>query len=56
MSFINKHLRKHDFITGKPGRIIIYGTAGEIIGFKSQTYLEPGKIFVIFKIGTNVNV
>lgn len=45
MSFINKHLRRHDFITGKPGRIIIYGTAGEVIGFKSQTYLEPGYVF-----------
>jgi len=45
MGFINKHLRRHDFVTGKPGHLIICGTAGEFIGFKSQTYLEPGYVW-----------
>lgn len=42
---IKKYIRRHDFIAGELGRII-YDTAGEVIGFKSQTYLEPGYVFV----------
>lgn len=45
MGFINKHLRRHDFVTGKPSRFIVYGTAGEIIGFKSDTFMGSGFIF-----------
>lgn len=50
MGFINKHLRRHDFVTGKPSRFIVCGTAGEyttggVIGFKSETFMEAGFIF-----------